>query len=74
MDEKVAVEALRQVKEILDKYGVEYWLDSGTLLGAVRDGKFIPWDGDIDLGSLETEMGRLLKACMDLQDKGFSTY
>jgi len=74
MDEKVAVEALRQVKEVLDKYGVEYWLDSGTLLGAVRNGKFIPWDVDIDLGSLETEMEKLSKACIDLQDKGFSAY
>jgi phosphorylcholine metabolism protein LicD len=51
MDEKVAIEALRQVKEVLDKPGIEYWLDTGTLLGAVRDEKFIPWDGDIDLGT-----------------------
>ena len=50
MDEKKAIEALRQVKEVLDNYDVEYWLDYGTLLGAVRDGKIIPWDNDIDLG------------------------
>lgn len=33
MKEEVDVEALKQVNEILDKHGVEYWLDAG---GVVR--------------------------------------
>jgi len=49
VDEKAAVEALKEVKEVLDEYNIEFWLDLGTLLGAVRSGKFIPWDHDIDL-------------------------
>ena len=40
MNEDVAIDALRQVKEVFDEYGIEYWLDYGTLLGAIRDGKF----------------------------------
>lgn len=43
------VEALKQIKKILDKHDIEYWLDEGTLLGAVREKKFIEWDHDIDL-------------------------
>jgi len=35
---------------VLDKYGVKFWLDHGTLLGAVREDGFIPWERDIDLG------------------------
>jgi len=52
VDEAKWVETLKEIKHILDDVGVKYWLDFGTLLGAVRDGKFIPWDTDIDLGML----------------------
>lgn len=41
MNEKTAIKSLQQVKRVFDKYNVEYWLDVGTLLGAVRDRKNI---------------------------------
>jgi hypothetical protein len=43
-------EHLRKVCEILESGGVRYWLESGTLLGVVREGKVLPWDHDIDIG------------------------
>jgi len=60
VDEKRWVENLGDVKQILDDAGVKYWLDYGTLLGAVRDGKFIPWDNDIDLGAMSTESDKII--------------
>lgn len=35
---------------ILESSGVRYWLEGGTLLGAVRHQDIIPWDYDVDLG------------------------
>ncbi len=74
MNEEAAIKTLLEVKAVLDKHGVEYWIDSGTLLGAVRDGKFIPWDNDIDLGSWESELPKILDACKELKRKNYQVY
>jgi len=72
MRAEIAVENLREIKDILDKNGVEFWLDQGTLLGAVRDGKIIEWDNDIDLGTWYNNVTRLVSIFPEFKKRGFS--
>lgn len=40
---------LSTVAGLLRKHNVPFWLDAGTLIGAYRHGRFLPWDDDVDL-------------------------
>ena len=52
IDVPTAEVILREAKQILDDLGIVFHLMSGTLLGAIRDNALIPWDDDMDIGSV----------------------
>jgi phosphorylcholine metabolism protein LicD len=46
---KSLMNLMKKTVDFLEDNGITYWLDGGTLLGACKNGKFIPWDDDVDL-------------------------
>lgn len=62
------VELLKIFDKACRRLGLEYWLDWGTLLGAVRHKGFIPWDDDMDVAMPRKDFCRAdteLKAFME---------
>ena len=76
MDMTVAETLLKEAKQILDQLGIAFFLRHGTCLGAVRDQAFIPWDDDLDIGSVIGLHGLteeiVEKAAVEFRKHGYS--
>lgn len=59
-------EMLVAIDELCEKHSITYFLDSGTLLGAVREKDFIPWDDDADISMKREDYEKFLAVANEL--------
>lgn len=65
---------LKMFSDKCAEHGLRYWIDFGTLLGAVRHKGFIPWDDDTDVSMMKSEYDKLweLLPIMFPKEEGFT--
>jgi hypothetical protein len=69
--QKIEIQALKEVSELLDAHNIVYWIDCGTCLGAYRYGGIIPWDWDIDISILLPDHDNVKKILSNLDPKKY---
>ena len=74
MNQVEFVKGLKQLKKVFDKHNILFWLEGGTLLGAVREGKMISWDYDVDISLWFKEVFKVLETQSDFQALGYEIY
>lgn len=61
----------KRLAAIFNNAGLHYWLDWGSLLGIIRDGKLIPYDKDIDFSIFYKDLPLLKKLVGQINKKHF---
>ena len=65
------VDILLDLAKICEENNIQWWLSSGTLLGAARHKGFIPWDDDIDIVMLKRDYRRLERVLHKMQSEEY---
>lgn len=67
--QKELLRFLKELQSLLKKNDIEYFACGGTMLGAVREKGFIPWDDDIDLFMTYDEFEKLMEVAKNNNNK-----
>lgn len=57
---EIQINILNEIDAFCKNNNIQYWIDSGTLLGAIRHKGYIPWDNDIDVGMLREDYEKFI--------------
>lgn len=65
------LKVLSIIARICDKYGLKWYADYGTLLGAVRHGGYVPWDDDLDICMLRDDWEKFFEVAQKEVPAGY---
>ena len=57
------VEQMKSICDTMESQGIKYWIDKGTLLGACRNGQWIPDDKDFDVCFFRSDFDAVQTIC-----------
>lgn len=61
MHQDIMLDILVNFADFCEKNDLHYYLDAGTLLGAIRHKGFIPWDNDMDICLMRPDYDRMIE-------------
>lgn len=64
-EQLIELNILKVFANFCDSHNLQYFLDSGTLIGAIRHKGFIPWDDDIDVCFLRKDYERFKELMLE---------
>ncbi len=67
----IEIDILAEIDRICKKHDIKWFLAGGSLLGAVRENKSIPWDDDLDIGMLREDFIKFQKVAPKELDKKY---
>lgn len=67
--QKKCLGVLLEIDRVCQLANLQYYIYSGTLLGAVRHSGFIPWDDDIDIVMMRDQYEKFSEVCEQYLDK-----
>lgn len=67
----VMVQILQEIDKICIRHDLQWWIEDGTALGAVRHKGFIPWDDDCDIGMMRDDYEKFVQYAVKELPEGF---
>lgn len=66
-----SLDILMEIDRVCRENNLTYWMDFGTLLGAIRHKGFVPWDDDIDITMPIDDFNEFIRIGQSKLKKGF---
>ena len=66
--QKVILDITKYIDQLCKENGIEYYLEGGTCIGAIRHKGFIPWDDDLDIIMDSENYDKFIKVCREKLD------
>lgn len=65
------MEVLREVAEVCERHGLQWYAAYGTLLGAIRHEGYVPWDDDVDIWMKREDYDKFMEIAPKELPKGY---